>query len=72
MWNTFVATLNSLDERSRKMILYYEKIDIEKRIADRSEFLSREWEELWLENINDCYKLVLIGMCEICKERYLF
>jgi hypothetical protein len=70
VWNTFIATLNSLDETSRKIILFYEKVGIEKRISKGSEFLSREWEELWLQNINECYKLVLIGICENCKESY--
>jgi hypothetical protein len=70
VWNTFIATLNSLDEISRKIILFNEKMSIEKRISEESEFLSREWEELWLKNINDCNKLVLIGICKNCKESH--
>src|SRR5262249_10631299 len=67
VWNTFIATLDSLDETQRKILLYREKIDIERRFAKGSEFLSREWEELWLQNINEYSKLTLFGMCENCK-----
>ena len=69
VWDTFVSTLNSLDETQRRILLYREKFDIERRI-ESSDFLSREWEELWLQNINCCSKLVLIGSCENCRQTY--
>jgi hypothetical protein len=66
VWNASIATLNCLDATTRKIILFYEKMSIERRIFEESGEISREWEELWLQNINDCYKLVLIGKCKNC------
>ena len=63
------TTLNSLDETQRRILFYREKFDIERRI-ESSDFLSGEWEELWLQNINDCSKLVLFGCCENCRQTY--
>jgi hypothetical protein len=70
IWNTFIATLNSLDETQHKILLYREKIDIERRFAKGSKELSREWEELWLQNINKYSNLTLFGICENCKRGY--
>lgn len=70
VWNTFIATLNSLDETTRRMILFYEKIDIESGIHKRPDHILPQWEKLWLENISNCDKLVLFGDCTSCMEHY--
>jgi hypothetical protein len=71
VWNTFIATLNNLDETQRKILLYREKIDIERRFAKGSEQLSREWEELWLQNINE-YSMPFLEYVKIVNGVTLF
>lgn len=72
LWDSFIEALDSLDEITRKIVTYYEKLDIERRIYEaiqvQSDYkASRMWEEAWFENRNEYSELVLLVFCNNCK-----
>ena len=72
LWAILMETLNELDEATRKIVIYYEKLAIERKIyggdvGPYSRQTSREWEEVWFANRNEYSKLTLFGHCSRCK-----
>ena len=61
-------TLHKLDDNVKKIILYHEKGDIESRIHLSQP--SKDWEELWLENLDNYSNLTLYGKCKKCFKQY--
>jgi hypothetical protein len=62
LWESFVEALDSLGETTKRMVIYREKLDIERRIYD----INSSWEEVWFENRNEHSKLVLLLLCRNC------
>jgi hypothetical protein len=66
--NIYFEVLNGFSEDEKKIILHHQKADVESRIH-----LARppkDWEECWIEYINDYSKLVLYGKCTNCFQAY--
>ena len=72
VWDIFNQTLESLDEESRSIILFYDKFQIEMGLAEqyKSDSNISGWERLWIKNINNCKKLTVLGYCTNCKKEY--
>ncbi|MDF2738382.1 MAG: hypothetical protein K0S93_2242 [Nitrososphaeraceae archaeon] len=66
--NIFLDTLNKLDDEVKKIILYHEKGDIESRIHLSQP--TKDWEVLWVQNIDDYSNLTLYGKCKVCFIKY--
>ncbi len=66
VWNSYLATFNDIDAKTRRIILRYEKARLENNIAAGSRFRTKEWEDLWIDNIADDSKIALGGICEKC------
>lgn len=69
-FSIYMETLNELPEDVRRIIMYHEKCEIESRFHLYQP--PKEWEEAWINNIQDCHKLVLYGACtnQTCSARY--
>jgi hypothetical protein len=67
-WDVHFEVFQSLDKRTQQMLLLRDKLNIERRIIEKSPPI--EWERIWIENIHDYSKLVLYGYCEACKQEY--
>jgi hypothetical protein len=66
VWRSFLATFGDVDDKTRRIVLRYEKASLENNIASGSRFRTKEWEDLWIENIVDDSKITLAGACENC------
>jgi hypothetical protein len=69
-FNIYMETLYELPERARRIIMYHEKCEIESRFHLYQP--PREWEEAWVNNIHDCHKIALYGVCtnQKCNTHY--
>lgn len=63
-----VETINELEERTKNVVMYHLKADIESQIHLFQP--PKDWEEMWIKNIQDCSKFVLYGICNKCSQRY--
>ena len=66
--NSYVATFKDIDAKTRRIILRYEKNRLENNIASGSFLRTKEWEELWIDNVADDSKIVLGGVCKECRK----
>jgi hypothetical protein len=66
--NIWIDVIKELDENTRKVIMYHLKADIEGQIHLRQP--PKDWEEMWIQHIQDCTKYVLYGICSSCSQKY--
>lgn len=64
----FIETLNSLPEAAKKVVMLHDKTTIELRILQDTP--SKEWSDLWVNNISDASKLTLYALCMSCNRLY--
>ena len=64
--SNFLATFGDVDDKTRRIAMRYEKADLENNIASGSRFRTKEWEDLWIENVTDDSKVTLAGACKKC------
>jgi hypothetical protein len=66
--NIYLDTLNKLENNVKKIILYHEKGEIESRIHLSQP--PKDWEELWIKNLDIYSNLTLYGKCTVCIKKY--
>ncbi len=64
----FVEVIDELEEKMKQIIMFHFKADIENQIHTSQP--PRDWEKIWIQNINDCTKFVLYGTCSNCYQKY--
>ena len=64
----FVEVIDGLEEKMKQIIMFHFKADIENQIHTSQP--PRDWEKMWIENIHDCSKFVLYGICNNCYQKY--
>ena len=64
--NTYIDTIKSLDEKAQKVVLLYGKLAVERVVTN----ITREWEELMLDNISNYSKVTLVADCMLCMQVY--
>ena len=64
----YVNTINKFEDKIKKIILYHEKAEIESRIHLSQP--PKDWENLWIENLQNYSKLTLYSKCNTCHEKY--
>jgi hypothetical protein len=64
--NTYIDTLKSLDEKGQKVVLLYGKLAVERVVTN----ITREWEELMLDNVSNYSKVTLVADCMLCMQVY--
>ncbi|HJT49024.1 MAG TPA: hypothetical protein VJ729_12655 [Nitrososphaeraceae archaeon] len=64
----WTEVIRELDENTRKVIMYHFKADIESQIHLRQP--PKDWEEMWIQHIQDCTKYVLYGICNNCSAKH--
>jgi hypothetical protein len=62
----FIEIINGLEVKMKKIIMFHFKADIENQIHIRQP--PKDWEEMWIKNIQNCSKFVLYGMCNNCTQ----
>jgi hypothetical protein len=63
----FYETFEELDQESKGLVLYKNKISLENRFEDIQEELSRKYEEFRFGMRNDCEHIAIQGYCKNCK-----
>jgi hypothetical protein len=66
--NIWIETINELEENAKKVVMYHLKADIESQIHLLQP--PKDWEEMWIKNIQDYSKYVLWGVCSNCSQAY--
>lgn len=66
VWRSYLAAFGDVDDRTRRIAMRYEKSALENNIASGSRFRTKEWEDLWIENVADDSKITLTGACKKC------
>jgi hypothetical protein len=66
--NIWIEVINGLEENIKKVIMYHCKADIEGKIHLFQP--PKDWEEMWIKNIQDYSKFVLYGICSSCSQKY--
>jgi hypothetical protein len=66
--NIWTEVIRELDENTRKIIMHHFKADIESQIHLRQP--PKDWEEMWIQHIQDCTKYVLYGICSNCSQKF--
>lgn len=64
----WIETINQLEGKTRKAVMHHLKADIEYQIHLFQP--PKDWEEMWIKNIQDCSKFVLWGVCDNCSQEY--
>jgi hypothetical protein len=67
-FNIWTEVINELEENMKEVIMYHFKADIESQIHLFQP--PRDWEEMWIKNIQDYTKFVLYGICSSCSQKY--
>jgi hypothetical protein len=62
----FFKTFKSLDLHTQNIFQFILKSSFENTI--RQQYAPKEWEELWIKNVNNYSKVVLYGNCKKCHE----
>lgn len=66
--NIWIEVIRELNENMRKVIMHHLKADIESQIHLRQP--PRDWEEIWIQHIQDCTNFVLYGIWINCSQKY--
>jgi hypothetical protein len=64
----WIEIVSELEENMKKVIIYHFKADIESKIHLFQP--PKDWEEMWIKNIQDYTKFVLYGICSNCFQKY--
>lgn len=64
----WIETINELEGKTRRAVMYHLKADIENQIQLSQP--PKDWEEMWIKNLQDCSKFVLWGTCHNCSQEY--
>jgi hypothetical protein len=64
----WMQTLKGFPEHIQRIIIYHEKAEIESRIHLAQP--PKDWEELWISNIENYSQLTLYGKCSQCSHKY--